>query len=82
MEYTRQNVGVCSKSTKVTIEDGIITDVEIVGGCNGNIKGLIALLKGSKAEDVPAKLKDITCGTRPTSCPHQIAVAIEEALAQ
>jgi uncharacterized protein (TIGR03905 family) len=82
MEYTRKNQGVCSRSTKVVIEDGIIKDVEIVGGCNGNIKGLIALVKGMKAEDAIERLSGIRCGFKSTSCPDQLAMALREALDQ
>lgn len=82
MTYTRTNKGVCSRSTKVVIEDGIIKNVEVVGGCTGNLKGIMALLIGMKAEDAIERMKGITCGFKNTSCPDQIAVAIEEALAQ
>lgn len=82
MEYTRANKGVCSRSTKVVIEDGIIKDVEIIGGCSGNIKGLIALVKGMKAEEAIERMKGITCGFKPTSCPDQLAIALEEALSK
>lgn len=82
MEYTRKNQGVCSRSTKVIIEDGIVKDVEIVGGCNGNIKGLIALVKGMNAQEAVERMQGITCGFKPTSCPDQLALAIKEALAQ
>ena len=64
MEYTRKNKGVCSASTKVVIEDGIVKDVEMLGGCNGNIKGLIALVKGMKAEEAIERLSGIRCGFR------------------
>ena len=82
MEYTRKNQGVCSRSTKVIIEDGIIKDVEIVGGCSGNIKGLIALVKGMKAEEAIERLSGITCGYKTTSCPDQLAITLREALGQ
>lgn len=82
MEYTRANKGVCSRSTKVVIEDGIIKDVEIIGGCSGNIKGLIALVKGMKAEEAIERMKGITCGFKPTSCPDQLAITLEEALSK
>lgn len=81
MVYTRKNVGVCSRSTTVTIEDGIVKDIEIIGGCDGNIKGVISLAKGLKAEDAIQKLKGIKCGRKSTSCPEQLAFALEEALA-
>ncbi|MBE6887992.1 MAG: TIGR03905 family TSCPD domain-containing protein [Ruminococcaceae bacterium] len=82
MEYTRKNEGVCSRSTKVIIEDGIVKDVEIVGGCNGNIKGLIALVKGMNAQEAVERMQGITCGFKSTSCPDQLALAIKEAIAQ
>jgi uncharacterized protein (TIGR03905 family) len=82
MEYTRKNQGVCSRSTKVVIEDGIIKDVEIVGGCNGNIKGLIALVKGMNAQEAVERMQGITCGFKATSCPDQLALAIKEAISQ
>ncbi len=82
MEYTRRNKGVCSASTKVVIEDGIIKDVEMLGGCNGNIKGMIALVKGMKAEDAIERLSGIKCGFKTTSCPDQLAITLKEALGQ
>ena len=82
MEYTRRNKGVCSASTKVVIEDGIVKDVQMLGGCNGNIKGVIALVKGMKAEDAIERLSGITCGYKTTSCPDQLAITLREALGQ
>ena len=82
MEYSRKNKGVCSASTKVVIEDGIVKDVEMLGGCNGNIKGLIALVKGMKAEEAIERLSGIRCGFKSTSCPDPLAVTLKEALEQ
>lgn len=82
MTYTRINKGVCSRSTTVEIEDGIIKDVEIIGGCNGNIKGMISLVKGLEVNVAIEKLKGITCGSKATSCPDQLAVTLEEAINQ
>ena len=82
MEYTRRNRGVCSASTKVVIEDGIIKDVEMIGGCSGNIKGIMALVKGMKAEDAIERLSGIRCGFKTTSCPDQLAITLREALDQ
>lgn len=79
MEYIRKNQGVCSRSTKVVIEDGVIKDVEVIGGCNGNLKGIMALLKGMKVEDAIERMQGISCGPRATSCPDQIAVTLMEA---
>lgn len=78
IEYQPQ--GVCSRVMRVTVEDGIIQDVEVVGGCNGNLQGIMSLVKGMKAEDVIARLEGIRCGERPTSCPDQLSKAIRKAM--
>lgn len=72
--------GVCSQAMKVTVEDGIVRDVEVVGGCNGNLKGIMSLVKGMKASEVVERLEGIRCGMKPTSCPDQLAQAIKQAL--
>lgn len=82
MTHTRKNKGTCSRSTTVEIEDGIIRDIEVMDGCDGNLKGIRSLLKGLPATEAIARLKGTTCETKPTSCPDQIALCIEEALAQ
>jgi uncharacterized protein (TIGR03905 family) len=61
-----------------SVEDGKITDVVIKGGCNGNLKGICALVKGMDVDDVINKLKDIKCGFKDTSCPAQLAVALTQ----
>ena len=76
------NKGVCSRSTKVVIEDGIVKDIKVIGGCTGNIEGISRLVIGMKAEDVAKRMKGVRCGFKSTSCPDQIALAIEEALAK
>ncbi|MCI2046751.1 MAG: TIGR03905 family TSCPD domain-containing protein [Faecalibacterium sp.] len=83
MTYTRKNCGTCSMATRVALNaDHTIEAVEVMGGCNGNLQGIGSLIKGMKAEDAIGKLKGIRCGTKSTSCPDQIAAALEEALAQ
>ena len=69
MEYTRMNKGVCSRSTKVVIEDGIVKDIKVIGGCSGNIEGISRLVIGMKAEDVAKRMKGVRCGFKSTSCP-------------
>ncbi len=81
MTYQRINKGVCSRSTTVTIEDGIVKEVEIMGGCDGNLKGVTALIKGMSVRDAIEKLSGITCGLRSTSCPDQLAITLQEAIA-
>ena len=66
----------------LSFHDGVIESVTVVGGCNGNLKGISALLTGLRAEDAIRRLKGLTCGSKHTSCPDQIALALEEALAK
>ena len=83
MIYEPKNKGTCSVLTRVDLaEDHTIRKVEVMGGCNGNLKGICQLLQGMKAEDAIQRMKGTTCGPRPTSCPDQISHALEEALAQ
>ena len=83
MMYERKNKGTCSVLTRVDLaEDHTIRKVEVLGGCNGNLKGICQLLQGMKAEDAIQRMKGTPCGPRPTSCPDQISHALEEALAQ
>ena len=70
-------------TTQVTLsDDGIIEDVTVIGGCSSNLKGICSLLKGQTAQQAIARMKGITCGAKKSSCPDQIAQALEEALAQ
>ena len=83
MTYTRKNKGTCSDKTTVTINDeGILEKIEIRGGCSGNIQGVIRLCEGRPAREVAKTLEGIRCGLKPTSCPDQLAKAINEALEQ
>ena len=77
---TYKTSGTCSQAINFDLEDGIVKNVQFVGGCNGNTQGVGALVEGMKAEDVIEKLKGIRCGMRPTSCPDQRARAIEQAM--
>ena len=77
IEFTPR--GVCSKKIEVTVEDNIVKNVKFLGGCGGNTQGVAALCIGRNADEVIALLKDIKCGFRNTSCPAQLALAIEEA---
>ena len=71
--------GVCSRMIIVDTEDGVITDCKFVGGCAGNTQGVAALVVGMKVEDAIGKIKGIKCGFKATSCPDQLALALEEA---
>ncbi|MBO5292876.1 MAG: TIGR03905 family TSCPD domain-containing protein [Lachnospiraceae bacterium] len=76
MRYTPH--GVCSSAIDIEVENGIIQSVAFTGGCNGNLKGISALVKGMKVEDAITKLKGIRCGFKNTSCPDQLACALEQ----
>jgi uncharacterized protein (TIGR03905 family) len=78
IEYNTK--GTCSRKVILDVTDGIITDCAFVGGCAGNTAGVASLVKGMKVEDVIDKLKGIRCGFKSTSCPDQLAKALEEAL--
>lgn len=80
MKTTYYPKGVCSKQYDIELEDGVIKDIVITGGCNGNLKGIAALLRGRKAEEIIPIIRGTTCGPRPTSCPDQISYALEAAL--
>lgn len=70
--------GVCARQINVEVENGIVKNVEFIGGCSGNTQGVARLVKGMKVEDVIKLLKDVDCGGRGTSCPAQLALALEE----
>lgn len=74
--------GVCSRKIDFTIEDGIIKDVTFTGGCNGNTQGVAALCIGRPAKEVVGIIKGINCGNKGTSCPDQLARALEQAIAE
>ena len=74
--------GTCSTSIVVELKDGVIDSVKFTGGCNGNLQGISALVKGMKPEEAISRLKGIRCGIKPTSCPDQLAHALEEMIAQ
>ena len=78
-EITYTTCGTCSRQISIKVDDeGRIADVNFVGGCNGNLKGICSLVKGMKADEVRERLRGITCGTKPTSCPDQFAIALEQ----
>ncbi len=70
--------GTCSQLIDFEVEDDIIKSVAFTGGCNGNLKGISALVSGMRVDDAIAKLKGIKCGFKNTSCPDQLARALEQ----
>lgn len=77
MEYRYKPEGVCSREMIFDIEGDIVKSVKIVGGCAGNTVGISSLVKGMKIKEVIEKLKGIPCGYKGTSCPDQLAKALE-----
>lgn len=69
--------GTCSSAIDIEIKDGVIDSVKFTGGCNGNLQGIAALVKGMAPEEAISRLKDIRCGFKSTSCPDQLARALE-----
>ena len=72
--------GVCSRQINLTVEDGVITEAAFVGGCHGNTQGVAALVIGMEAKEAIRRLRGIKCGFKPTSCPDQLAQALEQNL--
>jgi len=76
MQYIYNTTGTCSKQILLDVEDGVINDVQFLGGCNGNLQGISKLVKGQKVSDVIDKLQGIKCGMKDTSCPDQLSRAL------
>ncbi len=77
MEYRFKPSGVCSTEMIFEIDNNIVKDLKVIGGCNGNLKGISSLIKGMKIDDVIDKLSGIKCNFRNTSCPDQIAKSLK-----
>ena len=77
-EITYRPQGVCSRAYHIVASDGVIDSIDIVGGCDGNLKGIASLLRGMKIEDAIERMSGVTCGSKPTSCPDQIARALRQ----
>ena len=78
IEY--QPKGVCARMMRIEVEDGVVKDFQVMGGCHGNLQGIGKLVAGMKVEDVIARLEGVRCGVKPTSCPDQLAQALKQAL--
>lgn len=80
MKISYKTKGVCSRFINIDIENGKIEDIEFIGGCEGNLKGICALVKGKTPEYVIELLDGIRCGRKSTSCPDQLAKALKQAV--
>lgn len=78
---TYKTRGTCSRAIEFDVENGVVTECRFVGGCMGNTQGVAALVKGMRVEEAISRLKGIQCGPRGTSCPDQLARALESYIA-
>ena len=80
---TYQTHGVCSRAIDITLDDShVIREVTFHGGCSGNTQGVAALCIGRPVDEVIKTIKGIKCGVKSTSCPDQLALALEQAVAE
>ena len=78
MQYEYKTKGTCSQRIFFDVENGKVKNVQFVGGCNGNLKGIAALVEGMSVEEVISRVEGIRCGMKSTSCPDQLAQALKE----
>ncbi len=78
MQYEYKTKGTCSQRIFFEVEEGKVKNVQFVGGCNGNLKGIAALVEGMDVADVISRVEGIRCGMKATSCPDQLAKALKE----
>ena len=78
MQYEYKTKGTCSARILFDVEDDKVKNVQFIGGCNGNLKGISALVEGMQIDDVISRVEGIKCGMKSTSCPDQLARALKE----
>jgi uncharacterized protein (TIGR03905 family) len=79
MKHEYKPSGVCAAKMEFSLDNGIVNNVRISGGCQGNGAGIAKLVEGMKADDVIKRLENVRCGGRPSSCPAQLAQALKAA---
>ena len=79
MQFEYKTKGTCSQIIQFEIEDGKVCNVVYLGGCNGNLQGIGKLVEGMEIDEVITRLEGIRCGSKPTSCPDQLATALKQA---
>ena len=83
MTYTFRPRGVCSQQMQVEVdEQGVIRELQVLGGCSGNLQGIASLVQGMPAQEAIQRLKGIRCGFKDTSCPDQLARNLEKIMAE
>lgn len=80
MHYQYRTKMTCSQQILFDIENGVVSNIRFIGGCNGNLKAISKLVDGWTADQIAAKLRGNTCNNRPTSCADQLAIAVTEAV--
>lgn len=80
MKYVYQTKGTCSRQIELELDGDVVKSVRFQGGCHGNLQGVAKLVEGMRVADVVARLGGICCGMKPTSCPDQLARALQEAV--
>lgn len=79
MRYSYQPRGICAMQINFDLNDNVVSNIEFIGGCNGNLKAISKLVDGWTVEQIEDKLRGNTCGPKPTSCADQLAVAVRAA---
>ena len=79
MQFTYKTKGTCSQMISFEVEDNKVKNVSFLGGCNGNLKGIAALVEGMDMDEVIARVEGVKCGMKSTSCPDQLAQALKAA---
>ena len=82
MHFTYRTRGTCSQQILFDVDGKTVRNIEFIGGCNGNLQGISRLVVGMDAQEAIRRMKGIQCGFKPTSCPDQLATALEQALQQ
>ena len=75
--FVYKTSGTCSREIQLDVKDGKIETLKVINGCDGNLKGISALVKGQPVDEVISRLEGIKCGFKNTSCPDQIAKALK-----
>lgn len=78
MKYVYNTTGTCCKQFGIEVKDNKLVNLEFVGGCNGNLQGICALVKGMDIDEIIGKIEGIRCGSRATSCPDQLSKALRQ----
>ncbi len=82
MKTIYQTNGTCCKQIELEVDGGVVKSVRFLGGCHGNLQGIVRLVEGMRAEDVISRLGGIRCGMKPTSCPDQLTLALRQAISR